>query len=57
MEEDQGLLLRLPCSIGGEVWRIVNQRDNFTDQTYKIALRKNKNLGDDYGKILCRNKR
>lgn len=39
MEEEQGLLLRLPCPIGSEVWRIVNQRDNFTDQTYKIALR------------------
>ena len=37
--EEQGLLLRLPCPIGSEVWRIVNQRDNFTDQTYKIALR------------------
>lgn len=37
--EEQGLLLRLPCPIGSEVWRIVNQRDNFTDRTYKIVFR------------------
>ncbi len=35
--EEQGLLLRLPCKIGTEVWKIINLRDNFTDIPYKIV--------------------
>ena len=35
--EEQGLLLRLPVAIGSEVWKIINQRDNFTDIPYKIV--------------------
>ncbi len=35
--EEQGLLLRLPVAIGSEVWKIINQRDNFTDIHYKIV--------------------
>lgn len=34
--EEQELLLKLPVAIGSEVWKIVNQRDNFTDIPYKI---------------------
>lgn len=39
--EEQGLLLRLPCPIGSEVWKIVNQRDNFSDELHKIVTRVN----------------
>lgn len=35
--EEQGLLLRLPCPIRSEVWKIVKQRDNFSDEPYRIA--------------------
>lgn len=35
--EEQGLILRLPVAIGSEVWKITNQRDNFTDIPYKIV--------------------
>lgn len=35
--EEHGLLLRLPVAIGSEVWKIINQRDNFTDIYYKIV--------------------
>ena len=37
--EEQGLLLRLPIAIGSEVWKIITQRDNFTDIPYKIVSR------------------
>lgn len=39
--EEQGLLIKLPCPVGSEVWKIVNQRDNFSDIPYKIATRTN----------------
>jgi len=35
--EEQGKLLRLPCKIGGTVYVIMNQRDNFSDALYKIV--------------------
>ena len=35
--EEQGLLWKLPVAIGSEVWKIVNQRDNFSDEPYRIA--------------------
>lgn len=40
-KEEKGLILELPCAIGSEVWKIINQRDNFTDVPYKIATRTN----------------
>ena len=36
LQKNKGLLLKLPVVIGSEVWKIVNQRDNFTDIPYKI---------------------
>ena len=36
--EGQGLLLRLPCKVGDFVYQIANQRDNFTDEEYKIVV-------------------
>lgn len=35
--EEQGRLLKLPCKIGGTVYVIMNQRDNFSDALYKIV--------------------
>ena len=35
--DEQGKLLKLPCKIGGTVYVIMNQRDNFSDALYKIA--------------------
>ena len=35
--EEQGKLLSLPCKIGGTVYVIMNQRDNFSDALYKIV--------------------
>lgn len=35
--EEQGLLIRLPCKVGQDVFTIISQRDNFSDQPYKIV--------------------
>lgn len=43
-KEENGLIFKLPCKIGSEVWKIINQRDNFSDDLYKIATRTNFNL-------------
>lgn len=37
--EEQGLLLKLPCKVGDEVWRISTQHDNYDDSPYKIVTR------------------
>ena len=36
-DEEQGLLLRLPCKECTNVYKIINQRDNFDDRPYKIV--------------------
>ena len=36
-EEEQGLLLRLPCKVGDIVYKIINQRDNYDDTVYQIV--------------------
>lgn len=35
--EEQGLLLRLPCKVGDNVYKIVSQRDNFDYRPYKLV--------------------
>ena len=37
--EEQDLLLKLPCKVGDEVWRILTQHDNYDDSPYKIVTR------------------
>ena len=37
--EKQGKLLKLPCKVGEEVWRISTQHDNYDDSSYKIVTR------------------
>ena len=53
-KEENGLILYLPCKIDSEVWKIVNQRDNFSDELYKIVTRVNFSLEmlKDFGKTI-----
>ena len=35
--EEQGLLLKLPCKVGDEVWRVYMQHDHYDDTPYEIV--------------------
>ena len=37
--EEQGLLVKFPCKLGGEVWRIYTQHDSYDESPYKITTR------------------
>lgn len=37
--EEQGLLLRLPCKIGDDVWKIISRSDDFIGYSYKTISR------------------
>ena len=41
LEDDleSGKIIRLPCKVGADVWGIIFQRDNFTDEPYRIVSR------------------
>lgn len=38
--EDEGRLIKLPCSIGSAVWILTYQRDSFDDRRYPIITQK-----------------
>ena len=37
--EEQGMLIKLPCKVGEEVWGISTQHDNYDESPYKIVSR------------------
>lgn len=37
--EEQGMLIKFPCEVGEEVWRISTQHDNYDESPYKIVSR------------------
>ena len=51
---EQGLLIELPCKVGADVWVIILQRDNFTDEPYKKVARATFRLSmlNDIGKTV-----
>lgn len=56
LEDDleSGKIIRLPCKVGADVWGIILQRDNFTDEPYKKVARATFRLSmlNDIGKTV-----
>lgn len=52
--EEEGKLVVLPCKVGGFVYKIICQRDNFDDRPYRIVTEVRFRLGmiDDIGKTI-----
>ena len=52
--EDEGRLVMLPCKVGDFVYKIIYQRDNFDDRSYRIVteVRFRLDMIDDIGKTI-----
>ena len=52
--EDEGRLMMLPCKVGDFVYKIIYQRDNFDDRSYRIVteVRFRPDMIDDIGKTI-----
>lgn len=52
--EEEGRLVMLPCKIGDFVYKIIYQRDNFDDRSYRIVteVRFRLDMIDDIGKTI-----
>ena len=52
--EEEGRLVVLPCKVGDFVYKIIYQRDNFDDRSYRIVteVRFRLDMIDDIGKTI-----
>lgn len=52
--EEEGRLVMLPCKVGDFVYKIIYQRDNFDDRSYRIVteVRFRLDMIDDIGKTI-----